>query len=284
MNELADPDVTGEVPPTVEVEEEPSSEPVQATEPEAKPDKDEQTKKTPKGETDEVPEPGEDLAERLKRLEKRAAYQERQLKKLRKERRATPLPEIPRTDRKAPDPKDYDDESEYNEAVIDYRAELKIQEAIGKAREQQITGDRKAAIEELKRDIVSTGLERYPDFKEVALAETVPISEEMLSIIHEGELENPADICYYLAKHTKEATAIQNMSRTQATLALGKVEAKVAKAIKDTPITNTNSKKASAAPPPIKPTPGASTPVVVKDPARMNQAEYEEWRKNGGGK
>jgi hypothetical protein len=68
------------------------------------------------------------------------------------------------------------------------------------------------------------------------------------------------------------------MSKTQAARAIGKIEAKVATQLATPP---TPRKKVSNAPPPVKPT--GSNNVVTKDPEKMTQSEYEQWRAQGGG-
>lgn len=305
-NELTDPEVTGEVPPGTEVDPEPEETPeeeVESTEPPAEEppaEEEEATEETPPEEAatdeetvDEPPEPSDDMQARLdkieaqhqkrvEKLERRQMYLQRQLEK---QARAVSLPEIPETDVKAPKEADFDSIEDYEAALGDYKTQLAVNRELRNYRERAMGDSSQQQMQQFVTDTINEGRSKYEDFEDVAMANTVPITQEMLGVMQ--ELDNPADIAYYLGKNRSECASISNMSREQAIRALTKVEAKVAQALEQKPPAAAAAepkpkpkKKVSSAPPPVKPT--GSSAVVSKDPSKMSQSEYEAWRQQQG--
>jgi len=286
-NELQDPEVTGEVPPGTETTEET----FESTEVDETPP-DEVAEETPEETVDEPPEPGEEELDRLgkieaeyqkriEKLERRQMYLQRQLEK---QARAVSLPEIPETDAVAPKEEDFDSYEEYEKALNDYKTQRAVNDELRRYREKATSSASEQELKSFITETIDEGRSKYEDFEDVALANTVPITQEMLGIMK--DLDNPADIAYYLGKNRSECASISNMSREGAIRALTKVEAKVAQAIEQGPATvgtkpEKPKKKVTNAPPPVRPT--GSSAVVTKDPAKMSQAEYEAWRAEGGG-
>ena len=221
---------------------------------------------------DKAPKTDEATDDRIAKLEKRLGYEQRQRKKLEKKlslRQAPPE----ETDTAEPKAEDFETYEEYQAALIDH----KVQSGINKYKAEQADTSQASDLEEFIEDTKTAGREMYSDFDAVVLAETVPMTKPMLEIMQ--DCENPESIAYYLGKNIAEATAISRMSQTQAARAIGKIEAKVAENLASP--SPQPRKKVSKAPPPVKPT--GSNNVVTKDPEKMTQDEYEQWRAGGGG-
>lgn len=121
---------------------------------------------------------------------------------------------------------------------------------------------------------IEEGYKAYPDFEEIALDRSVPITPMVMEIL--AETERPADLAYYLGKNRMEAISISRMNPLQAARAIAKIELGLAKAGDNNP----SGSKIPSAPPPIKPV--GSSHTVEKDPDKMGQKEYEAWRDKQG--
>ena len=106
-----------------------------------------------------------------------------------------------------------------------------------------------------------------PDFEDVILSSTVPMTGAMQDAIMESE-KGP-QLAYYLVNHPDEASKIAVMSPRGAILALGRIEER---------LENPTAKKTTSAPPPL--TPIGSSGKVAKAPEDMSQAEFEKWRRS----
>ncbi len=174
-----------------------------------------------------------------------------------------------------PEPRkeDFDDYDKYNEAKIAF--EIKRARTAWERDETVKSQDqtRQTKMFNLQKKI-EQGYQKYPDFEEIALDRTVPITPLIAEIL--AESENSHDIAYYLGKNRAEAIAISHMTPIQAAKAIGRIETEIAKAGGITP----SPPKITGAPAPINPL--GSGNVVNKDPEKMTQREYEAWRKSQG--
>ena len=176
-----------------------------------------------------------------------------------------------------PEPKveDFEDYDKFVDAKIDYNVKKERakweQESAEKARNQ----GQQARMEELNVRL-NEGFEKYTDFEEVALDQTVPITPMVMNILAESDV--PADVAYYLGKNRTEAVKISRMTPLGAARAIGLIESKLASG----EVTNPTppNKKTTKAPAPIKPV--GSKETVVKDPANMTQKEYNKYREEQG--
>ncbi len=121
---------------------------------------------------------------------------------------------------------------------------------------------------------INQGYQKYPDFEEVAMNETVPITPMVRDIL--ADFDNPHDIAYYLGKNRMEAIQIARMTPIQATKAIARIEVEIAKMAGPTSVPP----RIPSMPPPIKPV--GSMGSIQKDPDKMTQREFEEWRKSQG--
>lgn len=271
-NVLTPPDEQGETLPAPEAE----VPPAEAAEPEAP-------------EVDEAPDPDK-LQDELATLQKRRdelkeanKYWKDQTRKARDDYfKSRQKPEVetrsaPSTPAQSkPTASNFNSDEEYLEALTDWKVENKRQE--WEAQEQQAAQnnqrvEKRARLEEE----FAKGATRFEDFEDVVFDPTVPITHEVADLL--ADSDDPAALAYYLAKHTTEAVAIARMSPTAAARRLAKIEGELVKDEASKP----KPKKISNAPPPIKPL-GGGAAAVQKNPEKMSQREFEEWRNSQGAK
>lgn len=206
-----------------------------------------------------------------------------------------PIP-APVDESKAPKMADFDTIESFEKARDDFEIDRRINAEIRKVAETAQAEAEKSTPEK-RQEFVATlwesGKSAYPDFESVLSDKTLPITTDIIDLVGEiGEADtvSPADIFYYLGKNKAELTAISNMTKPLAEKALTRIQGKIEALKVQAPLAAVAPpaqqakpiKAVTTAPPPI--TPGDSTVIIHKDPNKMTQREYEEWRKTGGGR
>lgn len=111
---------------------------------------------------------------------------------------------------------------------------------------------------------------KYPDFEQVALNDSVPITAEIAQFIAESDVG--IEIAYAMGKDHSLATKMHGMSPVEMARAFGRLEAQ-----QSAP----KPKTTSTAPEPINPVKGKAT-ASRKSPGDMNPTEYRAWIDAGG--
>jgi len=187
----------------------------------------------------------------------------------------TPPPVVPQPgEPKPPAQEDFDDYRKYQEAhskfvqdLVDYRTTQKLRAWEQESAQRNAQQAYQQKVMEV-REKLNRGFEKYEDFEEVALAETVPISNVVMDAM--AESENPEDVAYYLGRNRAEALQISRMTPAAAGRAIARIEM----AIKQNPPSQLNPlRRVTNAPPPVRPVGGSNT--VSKDLDKMSQREFE---------
>ena len=238
---------------------------------------------------DESPDPSrlkaqiDELEQKRKKAEEDAIYWRKQKAEARAEyfrdkrepeRIAPTPPDIPGIGPE-PKPADFDDYDKYVSALTDHRVrKAKAEWEIDVSRkEQERTARQKADNLQAK---LQEGYQKYQDFEEVIYDRSaIHITPMVVDII--SDCDHPADLAYYLAKNRVEGVAISRMTPIQAARAIAKIEAKLENTAEATTSTNPKRKQITEAPPPISPV-GSGKTGIQKDPEKMTQKEYEQWR------
>lgn len=127
----------------------------------------------------------------------------------------------------------------------------------------------KAWVDDSKEFLFETGSDKYEDFEEVVTSENTVITEVMRDAMF--ELDNQADIAYFLGKNPKEARRIAKLSPLRQVAEIGKLDGR----------SWTPSKpKTSKAPAPIEPVGGSNTPNGEIQP-QMKFEDYLKVRNKG---
>lgn len=160
---------------------------------------------------------------------------------------------------------------EYLEALTDYKSQL----AIDKYKESVTIGEKAKAIAKMQ-EVVK---EKYSDYEEVAeefLSNPLSTVDAFNDILM--DTDNPVEIAYFLGKNPQELEKIADMTITQATRYIGRLEAKLEN---ESPTLEPTKKQVSNAPKPISPVSGAKTQAGRKHPKDMSTEEYAVFMKNG---
>lgn len=159
----------------------------------------------------------------------------------------------------------------YIQARMEYSLEVAEQKAEARRTEQaakQTESEARAALEAEWQSKLGPAQERYPDFAEKSealaehLGEIPPAYSEYLAATFMG-MEFGPDVLYYLGEHPEEASRILSSGPTQATIALGRIEARFAQEANEP---TRPSVKVSSAPPPPTGVLKGSTAVVPEVP------------------
>jgi len=164
----------------------------------------------------------------------------------------------------APKPEQFASYEAFLEAKAEWKAEQKVTEVLNRQQEsarQQTAQQRQAEAQQSWDKQVDAAVELYDDFEEVALSPDVPVSSAMAEAIQLAD--KGADVLYYLGKHREEAAKIARMDPLRAAVAIGRIEATLARPAP---------KKTTSAPAPISPV-GARA-AVSKDPDKLS---VDEW-------
>jgi hypothetical protein len=191
-------------------------------------------------------------------------------------------PQEPAPQGVGPDPKpsDFPDYDQYVDAKTKFevkraRAEWE-RDSERKANEQS----QRERSENLQTKL-QEGFQKYTDFEEVAFDRTAThITPMVVDIL--ADCDHPADVAYYLAKNRVEGVAIARMTPLKAARAIALLEAKLANNAPP-PASPPPQRKTTNAPPPINPL-GGGTGGIEKDPEKMTNKEYEQWRISQGAK
>lgn len=191
--------------------------------------------------------------------------EERAYERYRREHADTAKPEQPKG---KPLAKDYANPDDWAVAVADWTFEQR--EAKAKAerekssREQEDSRVHETRARTAFEKIIAPGREKHEDFDEVVLADDAPITDVMIAAA--ARLKDGATLLYQIAQDRKEALRIARLPDIEQAWEIKAYESKLSAPPKPT-----------NAPPPI--VPGGTKTAVEKDPSKMTDPEFDEWRK-----
>lgn len=195
-------------------------------------------------------------------------------------------PEVKKEEHVKPNPSDFTDAFEYAEKLADWSAEnaIRNREKIERAAKDQ--KDREVVAETWKSRLAATKSE-IQDYDEVINSSTMSVSDQVRDAIIDSDV-GPA-LLYHLAANQELVDKINNMSAAKAMRELGKLEAKLEKAIdnaseKEHKADAIVEKVKSAAHAPIKPLKNSSVsnaPFDEKGEFIGSMSQYRELRKAG---
>lgn len=168
----------------------------------------------------------------------------------------------------------FQSDEEFIEAVADWKAEQRIQEAFSKREEAE---RQRREVEETQRrqmtyaERAEAAVKEIPDFYEVVSASDIPVSDAVRDVLIESD-KGP-ELAYHLAKNPDVAEHLNTLSPLAAARELGRIEATLSKpAVQPKPVTK--------APAPIKPI--GQGQAATKAPTEMSMDEYKAMRAKQG--
>ena len=254
-------------------------EPEEVTEPEQPPEEDVETpppveepeQPSDEGESEPEPEPAEE-PKPPEESGKSKRYYRRRISELHSEieglKRRLDNQEKP-PDPQAPNRDDFDNPEDYQEALIDYKTEVKLAEKEKKREEERV---RKESEETQTRLIqgwqekLDDARDRIDNFDEVLDTCEVQFPPPMVQSMMESDIG--ADLAFYLANHQDKARTIAKLSPTRQIIEMGKLETAVQAEI-DKP----KPKPVSKAPPPVEPNKGGK----VTDDEPSSKDDINTW-------
>lgn len=161
---------------------------------------------------------------------------------------------------KPPREEDFPDHAAYQEALLDYKVDLRLAERESRDRqareaEQRQTEQAQASQEGQRRaaKMVETARAKFVDFDDVVLGnndlQITPVMVDAMGL----EEKHGHDVAYYLGKVPEEAARIAALPPAHQVLEIGKLAAKIETA---------GRKKITKAPPPAKPLGGRANAAV----------------------
>lgn len=177
---------------------------------------------------------------------------------------------------------DFDSYDEFIRADARYHAEKaldkKFSERDSKQREESLKAEREKQLI-THRDRMKKFAEKNPDFETLVEESESPFNEAMRDACVESEMG--PEIIKYLAENPEKAKAMIQMGVTALNREIGRIEASLEKAgtEQDQP-----TKATTKAPAPFKPVSSGKSADVGGYNPNWNQAQYEAWRKKGGGR
>jgi hypothetical protein len=167
-----------------------------------------------------------------------------------------------------PKASDYQNPEDWMDALADYKIEQR--EAKRREESQRTANESAARVSDQKRaqfvqeKIFAPGREKFEDFDDVVLGENTPITDPMVAAA--SKFDNAADVLYHLASNRSELERISRLDDIDQVWEVKDLAAK----LKASPTP-------TKTPPPIVPSGQKAT--VDKDPSKMSDKEFAEWRK-----
>lgn len=183
-----------------------------------------------------------------------------------------------------PNEDDFENYVDFIDALTDWKVDVKMADFQKGGDPEAPAGEPTPEQKEFGEKL-SKGKELHEDFDQVVFDPTIPITHTMLNIL-EKDCEKPAEVAYYLGKNRSECQAIAGMTPTRAAIAISKIEAGIPASAAPPPAADPTApstkpaKVVSSAPEPI--TASGAGMVITKNPEKMDQLEYEQWRQGGG--
>ena len=188
------------------------------------------------------------------------------------EAKSNPVKETPKQEEE-PKPEQFSDMYEYQQALVDYRVDQRLNEEKRKTEQAKVEAQRQQVINTWANRVEAAKSE-IPDFEAMVGSSDIAVSNEVRDAIFESEVG--PKILYHLAENPEIAEKLQGMTLTRALATIGKLEAQFEK--KPEPQKNTVTAK-SKAPAPINPIKGsAAGPVTDLDSNRQFHGSYQAWK------
>lgn len=154
---------------------------------------------------------------------------------------------------------------EYVSALADYKADQKLRQFEEQIRQREQQTLQQAKLQEFQGRLQAAKTE-MPDFDEVALNPSLPVSDTMAELIR--EMDDGPKVLYALGKSPDVAARIASLPPNLAAVELGRFAVKASLP---------QPKTVSKAPPPVNPLSGGMGSKTA-DPDKMTADEWLKWR------
>lgn len=176
-----------------------------------------------------------------------------------------------------PQPHQFSDAFEYAKALAEFTAEKALRERDRQEAERKSNEERQKVLTEWAKRVEAAKAE-LPDFDDMVASSDVVVTDPVRDAILESDVG--PQILYHLAENPEIAEKLANSSVASALRQLGKLEAKLEKAVEEQPEKPSKPVvKKSNAPEPIKPLRAASaaTDIPVDSDGQFH-GTYQQWK------
>jgi len=179
---------------------------------------------------------------------------------------------VVQADSNEPQEVDFETHELYTKALVKHEIDKRDRDAKAKADSESSASHRESIHNSFVKRIESSNIrETIPDFDEVV---NNGVGYSGHPNLEEIVLTSDPNIAYYLEDNLEVMDKFKKMNTIQASREIERLEVKLT--------SSPNTKNITNATPPINPLNGDD--VVTKNPEDMTQAEYNAWRKKGGGR
>jgi len=175
----------------------------------------------------------------------------------------------------------------YTEKLADYtdqKAAYEARQAVRQIREeearQQQTAQQQAKEQEayaIWQQSVERGRKQLDNFDAIAMNETLSVSPTMFEALRDSDVG--PEILYHLGLNPEKASKIADLPLTKQGVAIGRIEQQIMR--KRGGSAPDDHRRVSNAPPP--PSTVGNSKSTTRDPNKMSQDEYRQYRQSGGG-
>ena len=205
---------------------------------------------------------------RIQELAKKNKELERELEELRKQSTADVQGNGDKSST-IPDIDDFDSFDEYEEALEKYEQDkLAVKDKVDTPKEDNDTDRISTAYEELDV-MLDDARDKYDDFDEVIMQESLPITVELMESL--VEFDEAGEMLYYLANNPKKLDELAGLTEKQIIRKLGVLESDFASG----KVKKAKKVKVSSAPDPIDPVDGGQHIVKSLDDDDLSYEEHE---------
>ena len=174
-----------------------------------------------------------------------------------------------------PDADDFEDHSDYIEALTDWKVEQKLQANNAKMREESIKKNHQTRVATF-REKVEEFAQDHEDFDDIVGAVEVPMTDTVREAILTSD--NGPAVIYELAKDVEKFEKICKMPAIASAKAIGAIEARLSSdSVETKQASKPNVKKAPKPIEPVKTTSAVATKKSINDPD-ISQLEFERLR------
>lgn len=176
----------------------------------------------------------------------------------------------------------YPDEDDYIEAVAEWKADQKQQQADRKRQrdaEEKRHQDQVQTVQQAYAERLNAAKSRYDDYDDVVNSSDIRITQAVTDAIVESEVG--PDLVYHLAQHPDDAQKLNSLGPVALGKALARLEAKVAPAADEKPDTTPHETPPHVPPAPIRPVGSGHATPQVRDPGQLSYKDYKAARQAG---
>lgn len=177
---------------------------------------------------------------------------------------------------KVPERKDFKSDAEYDEAMFDWRYQVRRAKELERSAQERTNAQLKENFENYQ-SAVAEFKDEHDDWDEV-VNQTLPVHEAVILAV--TELENGPDVTYYLGKHPDYARRLAEMSPLSAAMEVGRLSTRLKTGAPDTSAAGNGAKPKPKLrlPEPVKPVSTAATSSTLTSAEAAKKKDFKAFK------